>query len=263
MKIIHTFLSVLFLTILFNSAGNAQGPIAGWDVSTQTGGTNNFGTSPLSASTTASNTIIGSLTRGTGVANTGTGASRGWGGNGFTSTTSAAAITASQFFTFTVKANSGHAVSLTAVDPYDYRRSPTGPPQALIQYSLNGINFTDITNVSFPTTATTGDHSGPISLSGVSAIQNVGSDTTITFRIVPYGASSSAGTCYIFDFGNSTADDFVITGTVAATGAPFLTFGGSLTPFSQTSASPSAEQTYTIIGSNLTNDVTVTPPAGD
>src|ERR1035437_3292651 len=31
MKIISTFLSVLFLTFLFNSTGNAQGTIAAWD----------------------------------------------------------------------------------------------------------------------------------------------------------------------------------------------------------------------------------------
>ena len=111
MKIAYTFLSVLFLTILFNSAGNAQVPIAGWDISTQTGGTNNFGTSPLSANSTASNTTIGSLIRGSGVSVTGFGAARGWGGVGWNVTTSDLAISGSKFVTFTVKANSGYAVA--------------------------------------------------------------------------------------------------------------------------------------------------------
>src|ERR1035437_2164814 len=159
MKIISTFLSVLVLTILFNSAGNAQ-VIAGWDVSTQTGGTNNFGTSPLAVTDQALNVTIGSLTRGSGVGTTGTGAARGWGGTGWNVATSALAISGNKLVTFTVKANSGYKVSLSAINPFDYRRSSTGPPSGLIQYSLDGANFTDIAALSFPTSASTGDHIG-------------------------------------------------------------------------------------------------------
>ena len=53
-----------------------------------------------------------------------------------------------------------------------------------------------------------------------------------------------------------------VTGTVAPVGTPSLTLGTPLTAFTQTSASPSAEQTYTIGGTNLINTVTVTPPSG-
>jgi endonuclease G len=262
MKIIFTFLSVLLFTFVFNSTGNAQ-VIAGWDVSTQPGGVNLFGTSPLAVTDQASNVTIGSLTRGSGVGTIGTGAWRGWGGNSWNVATSALAISGNKFITFTVRANFGYTVSLSAINPFDYRRSATGPPSALIQYSLDdGTTFNDITTVSFPTALATGDHAGSTDLSGISALQSVSSSTTITFRIVPFGATSSGGTWYIFDVGISTADDFAITGTVAAVGSPSLSLGSPLSAFTQTSASPSAEQSYTISGTFLTNTVTVTPPSG-
>src|ERR1035437_8988233 len=160
MKIISTFLSLLLFTILFNSAGNAQGTIAGWDVSTLPGGINNFGPSPLAPTDQALYVTIGSMTRGSGVGTTGTGAGRAWGGNGWNVATSALAIAGNKFIKFTVKANSGYTLSLSAINPFDYRRSPTGPISGLIQYSLDGTTFNDITTVSFPTALATGDHVG-------------------------------------------------------------------------------------------------------
>ena len=43
-------------------------------------------------------------------------------------------------------------------------------------------------------------------------------DTTVTFRIVSWGGTSSSGTWYIFDVANSTANDLEISGTVSAAG---------------------------------------------
>src|SRR5581483_1942602 len=43
--------------------------------------------------------------------------------------------------------------------------------------------------------------------------------------------------------------------------SPQVAVGGSLKYFSQTSASPSATQSYTVAGYNLTGNVTITPPA--
>jgi endonuclease G, mitochondrial len=50
--------------------------------------------------------------------------------------------------------------------------------------------------------------------------------------------------------------------TPSSGGSATFSVNGTLSAFSQTSASPSAEQTYTINGTNLTNTVTVTPPSG-
>jgi hypothetical protein len=55
----------------------------------------------------------------------------------------------------------------------------------------------------------------PINLSGISNLQNVGAGTNVTFRIVNWGGTSSAGTWYVFDVANSSALDFALQGTVA------------------------------------------------
>lgn len=55
-------------------------------------------------------------------------------------------------------------------------------------------------------------------------------------------------------------DDITIKGTNA--GGEAITTSGTLVAFAQTTASPSAEQSYTISGDNLQNQVAVTAPAG-
>jgi len=175
-----------------------------------------FGISPFAVTDQASNVTIGGITRGSGVTTTGSGAARGWGGTNWNST-SADGITGNQFITFTVQANSGYKVSLSAINKFDYRVSPTGPTDALIQYSVNGTTFTDIATANFSVRTSTGGSVStiPISLSGISSLQNVPNTTTITIRIVPYGATGPSGTFYIWDLSSSTADDFALNGSVA------------------------------------------------
>lgn len=214
------FFPVLLAAVFgLSHPGWSQEVIGGWNTSALPGGTNNFGASPFAAATTNTNTTVGGLTRGAGVGTTGTGAARGWGGNTWNAT-EAGAISGSQFFTFTVKANAGHTLSLSSINPFDYRRSSTGPSSAAIQYDINGGGYTTVATVSFPSTSSAGASVGSTSLTGVSALQNLPATSTVTFRIVPYGASASGGTFYIFDTGNSTANDFTVNGTVC----PVITF---------------------------------------
>ena len=56
-------------------------------------------------------------------------------------------------------------------------------------------------------------------------------------------------------------DDVKLIGTIN-TLPTILISSTSLTGFSQNSSTPSSEQSYTVSGDNLTNDVTITPPAG-
>lgn len=206
----------IFSVLLLSSSIFGQIVIGGFNTSTQTGGTNNFGTSPLPPSTVATNAAVGGLTRGSGVSTTGTGAARAMGGVAFNTADAAASIAANKFFTFTVKANSGYTLSLSSINPFDYRRSTTGPPSGLVQYQINGGAFVDITTVSFTSTASTGGSIPSINLSGITALQNLPDTSTVTFRIVPYGASASTGTFYFFDVANSTADDLAVNGTLSA-----------------------------------------------
>lgn len=204
----------LFSFFLFGATVFGQTVIGGFNTGTQPGGANNFGASPLAPSTVAANATVGGLTRGAGVLTSGTGAARGMGGTGFNTTDAAASIAANKFFTFTVKSNTGYTLSLSSINPFDYRRSGTGPTNALVQYQIDGGAFVDISTVAFPITTTAGGSAGPIVLSGISALQNVPASSTVTFRIVPYGASAAAGTFYFFDVANSTAADLAVNGTV-------------------------------------------------
>ena len=83
-----------------------------------------------------------------------------------------------------------------------------------MQYSLDGATYVDIATVSFSSFAAAGASIPSIDISAISALQNVPSTTTITFRIVPYGGTNTAGTFYIFDVANSTANDFAVNGNI-------------------------------------------------
>ncbi|MEI6656093.1 MAG: YDG domain-containing protein, partial [Verrucomicrobiota bacterium] len=190
--------------------------LAGWDVHALPGGANNFGDSPLAATVSDPNISAGGLTRGMGVGITGTGAGRAWGGNAWTSATAAAAIAANQYFTFSVTPRAGSAVSFSSISKFDYRRSGTGATTGLLQYQLGSGPFTDIATLSYTVTASTGGSVGPIGLAGIPELQNVNPGTSVTFRMVNYGGTSSSGTCYIFDVANSTANDLEIQGVVTA-----------------------------------------------
>jgi hypothetical protein len=197
-----------------NAGGTGGGiTLAGWDVSGLPGGANNFGPSPLAPTTNAANLTVVGLTRGTGIGTSGTGAGRAWGGTTFTDSSSDAAIAANRFITFTVTAGAGYAMSCTSISRFDYRRS-TGPINGLLQYQIGSGPFTNIGTVSYPANTSAGGSLSPINLSGFSALQNVGAGTNVTFRIVNWGGTTSAGTWYIFDVASSSAPDFALQGTI-------------------------------------------------
>ncbi|WP_205685685.1 T9SS type A sorting domain-containing protein [Flavipsychrobacter stenotrophus] len=194
--------------------------LVGWNVSTMPGGTNNFGSSPLSPTTTASNiTLPQTLTRGTGIGTTGSGAARGWGGTDWQNSTVANAVTGNDIVTFSMKADAGYAVNLSSCT-IAYRRSGTGPGNGELQYSIDGTNFSTVVALSYPTTSSGGNTISGINLSSIASLQNVPSSTTVTFRIVNYGGTAAAGTWYLFDVANTPASDFFIQGSVVCSGTP-------------------------------------------
>src|ERR1019366_6393162 len=203
-------------TTIAPSGGGGIVTLVGWDMSGQT----NYGPSPLPPTTNAANLAIGGLTRGSGVGITGTGAARGWGGNNWIETSSAAAINSNRFISFAVAANGGYKVSFTSVSKFDYRHSGTGPTNGLLQYQIGAGAFAEIAALSYPSNASSGGSLSPIDLSGISALQGVGPGTNITFRIVNWGGTSSGGTWYVFDVASSTAPDFVVQGSVSPVVAP-------------------------------------------
>ncbi len=242
-----------FLTLVGLSLPVAQGQevtLAAWNVSTQTGGVNNFGISPLAASTADPNVTVTPLTRGDGVITTGTGAQRGFGGVGW-NVTAADGETANKFFIFGVAANPGFKLSLTKIGQLDYRRSGTGATTALLQYQVGAGTFSTIQSLDLTVSATSGASLGPIDLSAISQLQNVPTGTPVTFRILPSSASGSGGTFYVFDVANSVEADLSVLGTVTTTSGtpPVIT---SFTP-----ASGPAGKVVTINGTNFGASPTV------
>ena len=86
----------------------------------------------------------------------------------------------------------------------------------LLQYQINSGSFVDIATLSFASTSSSGATLTQ-DLSTITALQSVPSTSTVTFRLVPYGASAAAGTFYIYNSGNvTTSQDLCVTGSVQA-----------------------------------------------
>jgi DNA/RNA endonuclease G (NUC1) len=209
-----TAISANPLTVLTSEGGTIySGVLAGWDVSTLTGGLNNYGPSPFTPTTNASNITIGGLTRGSGVRTSGTATAQGWGGTSFTNMTLSSAIASNRFVSFTVTANTGYAVSFSEISRFDYYRSATAPTSGTLQFQVGSGAFNDITNLSYPTISTA-DSISPIDLSNIAALQNITSNTPLTFRIANYGGTSSAGTWYLYNTGGDANPDLELRGTI-------------------------------------------------
>lgn len=177
--------------------------LAAWD----TNGLSSCGSSPLAPNTAASNISVGGLTRGSGVTSSSCASSTWGGGNWTTSTVLNTAISNNDFFTYTINANTGNTLSLSSIDMYAYRTS-TGPASSQIQYSIDGgMNYN---NIGSPITISTSTSLYTIDLSSISALQNVPSSTTVSFRVVNYNASST-GNFYI---GTTTGNDYIVRGYV-------------------------------------------------
>ena len=209
-SIIAAVLASVWLTAMPASA--AFTVLAGWEVT----GLTASGPSPFAPTTSGTGLTIVGLTKGSGVTNTTTATV--WGGNSWTNAgvpaSEAQAIAGNKFATFSIAPATNFMVSFNAIDKFSYSHSGTGPANGEFQYSLDGINFTDVQAISYAASGTV-----TIDLSGFSNLQNVGFGTNVTFRIVNWGGSSFAGTWYI---ANTSGNDFEVLGTVTqlSTGAP-------------------------------------------
>lgn len=208
-----TAISTNTFTVLNNGGTVYSGILAAWDTSGLPGGLNNYGPSPFAATTNAANLSVVGLTRGSGVKTSGTAAAGGWGGVAFTNANANAAVASNQFVTFSITASNGYKVSYSSVSRLDYYRSGTSPTNGVLQFQVGSGTFTDVTNLYY-STISAGASIGVIDLSPFAALQNVGDNNNVTFRIVNFGGTSSSGTWYIYNKLGTTAPDFAIQGTV-------------------------------------------------
>src|SRR5262249_34600258 len=151
-------------------------------------------------------------------------------------------------------ASNGYRVSFKSIARFDYRHSATGPANGLIQYQIGSGSFADIATVSYPTNGASSSGSvGSIDLSTIPALQNVDPGTNVTFRIVNWGGTSSAGTWYVFDVMSSSAPDFVVQGILApvATITPIESW--RLAWFGTTNNSGNAADSYVNTGDGMPN----------
>ena len=178
--------------------------------------------SPLAPTTSSAGLTAVGLTRGSGVAVPSSPAGNAWGavsvGNG---TTSASAITANDYVSFSLTANSGFLMSLSDIPAYNIRRSATGPTTGLWQYQVGSETFQDIGSpITWgSTTSATGNSQAAISLSGITDLQSVAPLTTVTFRVLLYNSSLTTGTWY-FNNLSSAGNDLSVNGTVSALTVP-------------------------------------------
>lgn len=190
--------------------------LAAWEVLGLPGGLNNYGPSPFEATTNHPSVNISGLTRNGALTTINTGAANAWGANGWYNSgpnLPEDAIAAGSFVTFTITPNFGVNVSLTAIEPYNIRRSGTGATTGIWQYSINSVDYFDIgSQISWGGDISgTGNTQTAIDLSGIGDLQNLTSTTTVTFRIVNWGASGAGGTWYI---NNVNGNDLVIRGNL-------------------------------------------------
>jgi len=193
--------------------------IAAWDMHGIAGG--NYGDSPMAPTTYASTRVdVDGLTRGAGVqTNVGVAAGRGWGGTSWNAPDAATAVGNGQYATFAVKAKSGTAVTFHRINVFMYRRDGAGPTSGVLQFSTNGTSYTDISTLTYSSSDSAGSAvtEVPIDLTLVDGLYNLPNSVTSTFRIVNYGASDAAGDWYLYDVGNSSANDLEILGTFCTT----------------------------------------------
>jgi Glycosyl hydrolase catalytic core len=187
--------------------------LASWESSAQTGGgTTTFAPTYLDAGMTAPS----ALSRGTGVGLATASSAGYWAGNNFsTATTAATGVTDGKFFKFSLKPNNGKAVNYSSIDKFNIRISSSGPIQYQFDYQIDNGAFSPCATVTGPPRTTGNYVLGPINLSNIVALQNVPSSKTVTFRITPFDASSTAGSFLIGSGQADTDADLSIVGSFA------------------------------------------------
>jgi hypothetical protein len=213
--------SILLFILLVTMGISLWGQILAWDFNTLTGSE-----TTVNATTNSSNLATSVISRGTGLTIPSSPAANAFNGTSYVlNGTRSDALSNNEFFQFAISANSGYKVSLSTLDA-NFRRSGTGPNTFQWQYSLDGFSTSGVnisSEISFTSTATAGVAQTQISLSGISALQNVVSGTTITIRIYGWGATNVTGS---FALGRPTAplNDLAVGGSVISTSSPAPTW---------------------------------------
>jgi len=208
--------------------------LAGFNTTGLNTTTSNSISSPLAPTTLdARITATQSLTAGSG--NTGSFSLAGfWGGLSWSNSTAAVGISENKFISFKLQAATGKTVNYSLIDTVNIRINTNGPNQYQFQYQINNGSFVNIATRSIATvTALRTDKLSPIDLSSISALQNVPSTSTVTFRIIPYGATTT-NSFAIGDGTSNSTNDLAIKGYLLEDTATVLVTPGNALNFDGT-----------------------------
>ncbi|MBL7703076.1 MAG: T9SS type A sorting domain-containing protein [Ferruginibacter sp.] len=251
---------LLMIVVLCLGVGKGRAQIAAWDFT-------GFGSTslPTFAATTFNANLVSAsgannITRGSGAAwSTGNNSFRtqGFQNNGISTANT-------DYFQITLRAQAGFTLSLSTIDARmagtaTFANAPGVSQQ--FAFSLDGTTFTLIGSpqVTVGTPATLPQ----IDLTGISALQNVAATTTVTLRYYASGQTATGG--WGFNSPSAGQNGLAIGGSLTPAATPTFSFGGTLTTFSTLVGVPSAQQSYTVSGLNLTpnqtNGISVTAPA--
>lgn len=238
-----------------------DGMITAWEFN----GSENYGDNPLAPGMYHKNITVGGLSRGIGILTSGTAEDNAWGGTDMIGNNINQAKDLYQdYITFTIKPNAGYIVSLDSICAYNIRKNTNGATSGLWQYSIDDETYVNIgSTITWGTNTTdAGNDQAAIALSSIANLQNVEANTTITFRLLLWGASSTDGSWYFND--NSSGFDLKIKGEVEENPNPYLDINTSRLNgfiYSESELGPSEAQSFTLIGGHLTStDVIISAP---
>jgi pectin methylesterase-like acyl-CoA thioesterase len=166
---------------------------------------------------------------------------------------------------FTVTASTGFSVRVDSLIATSAFYNTSSNTKLAVVYSLSNFvsDSADVTAAAGPFAtpiALTNQTSGPtvvyaMSVNGATGI-TIPAGQTITFRLYFSCGSTTAGRYALLK-------DVKVKGLATVSSVPpALSATASLSGFAQVVGTPGAAQTYTLTGSNLAGNVTVTPPAG-
>lgn len=166
-----------------------------WEVNGLTG----YGPSPLTPNRINPLFSSSGLVRAPGITTSGTAAGSAWGGTAVVTENMNAALNLNSWVSFSIVVPEGYTTDFIQIKPYTIRRSSTGSSHGQWQYRINQGNWENIGSaiVWGANTTATGNLQSAIPLHQISALNQIASQTTVEFRIVLWGSTSTSGTWYI------------------------------------------------------------------
>ncbi len=202
---------IIAASVALSSVSLSSAQIAAWEFNGNTGNEISVSATTIDPNLDPSAVIRGSGINASGLANS-------FSATDFTlNGTQANAIANNDFFEFSVSSKTGFTLSLSTLD-VTLRRSSTGPNTYIWRYSI-GSGFTTIGSpVSYTSTATSGVAQTQLNLSSISALQDLSSTATATFRLYAYGTGTA--TTGTFAIGRLAGNDLAVGGSVTAVPEP-------------------------------------------